>query len=71
MIKLLIDFPNICTSKMFLGQISRLLQHDSESVLEFFEISKFCPPQMNLEQFVPWDDAMDELVFASHTSIIW
>ena len=26
---------------------------------------------MQIEQFVPWDDDMEEIVFASHTSIIW
>jgi hypothetical protein len=71
MIKMISEFPNIPASKMFLQLIPRLLSHDSDVVLDFFEVSKFCPPQMNLEQFVPWDDNMDELVFASHTSIIW
>ena len=71
MIKMISEFPNIPASKMFLQLIPRLLSHDSDVVLDFFEVSKFCPPQMNLEQFVPWDDNMKELVFASHTSIIW
>lgn len=26
---------------------------------------------MSLEQFVPWNDEMEDLVFPSHTSIIW
>ena len=26
---------------------------------------------MAIEQFIPWEPDMNELVFASHTSLIW
>ena len=39
-------------------------------MIEFFETCIFQPPQMQIQQFIPWGDDMEEFVFASHTSII-
>lgn len=70
MIKMLFDFPNVCLSKMMMMSLPRLLSHESEEVVDFFENAVFCPPQMAVEQFIPWSPDMDQLIFASHTSLI-
>ena len=71
MIHMLFDFPNICLSRMMLKSMPMLLSHSSEHVVEFFERKIYKPPQMATEQFIPWESDMEELVFASHTSLIW
>ena len=70
MVEMLIDFPEQCVSKMMLKSLAVVLSHESESVINFFEECIFKPPQMQIEQFLPWNDDMDEFVFPSHTSVI-
>jgi hypothetical protein len=55
---------------MMLKSLAMILSHESSQVIEFFESSTFQPPQMQIQQFIPWGDDMEEFVFASHTSII-
>ena len=48
-----------------------ILSHSSEQIINFFEENLYQPPQMQLEQFIPWeDDDMEEFIFSSHTSVI-
>jgi hypothetical protein len=70
MVEMLIDFPEQCVSKMMLKSLAVVLSHESESVINFFEECIFKPPQMQIEQFLPWNDDMDEFVFPSHTSVM-
>lgn len=39
-------------------------------MINFFDNCWFIPPQMAIEQFVPWEDDLEMIVFPSHTSII-
>lgn len=57
---------------MMLKSLAVIVSHDSDMVIEFFDKSIYQPPQMQIEQFVPWSDELGEegLIFASHTSII-
>mgnify|MGYP000848373989 CR=1 FL=1 len=70
MIEMLLDFPEIAISKMVLKSLALILSHESDSVIEFFEANIFQPPQMQQEQFIPWNDDMEIFVFPSHTSVI-
>jgi len=70
MIDMLKDFPEFCVSKMMMKSISIILQHESEGVIDFLDTCIYRPPQMQLEQFVPWDSANPEILFACHTSYI-
>ena len=64
------DLPSYAITKMFIAEIPMLLAHESESILNFFEQSFFSPMQMKLPQFVPWETDAEELIFASHTSLM-
>lgn len=72
MIEMLSDFPDKCLTKMMLKSLAVIVSHDSDMVIEFFDHALYQPPQMQIEQFVPWSDDLSEegLIFASHTSII-
>ena len=71
MVQMLYDFPNICLSRLMLKSMPMLISHQSECVVDFFEKKIYKPPQMAIEQFIPWEPEMEEMVFASHTSLIW
>lgn len=71
MLEMLADFPDYCISKMILKSLFLTFTHPSDSVLTFFDNNIFMPPQMQIEQFIPWEDGdMEEFIFPSHTSII-
>jgi hypothetical protein len=71
MIELLQNFPDRCVTKMMLQSLSMILSHSSEQIINFFEENLYQPPQMQLEQFIPWvDDDMEKFIFSSHTSVI-
>ena len=71
MIEMLSQFKDYCISKMILKSLFMTFAHPSDNVLTFFEENIFQPPQMQIEQFIPWDGEEDEeFVFASHTSLI-
>lgn len=55
---------------MMLKSLALILSHESENVINYFEAAIFQPPQMQMEQFIPWNDDLDEFVFPSHTSVI-
>lgn len=67
---MLIDFPELCVSKMMLKSLALVFSHESDSVINFFEQNVFKPPQMQQEFFLPWQDDLDAFVFPSHTSVI-
>jgi hypothetical protein len=70
MIDMLKDYPDFCISKMMMKSFGIILGHNSESVIDFLDTCIYRPPQMQLEQFVPWDSANPEILFACHTSYI-
>lgn len=70
MIDMLKDYPDFCLSKMMMKSMAIVLQHSSEGVIDFLDTCIYRPPQMQLEQFVPWDSAVPEILFACHTSYI-
>lgn len=69
MMQLLVDFPEICLSKMIMKQLKELIDSGLLSVFNFFDQKTFQPPQMELVFQIPWEDD-EELIFASHTSIV-
>lgn len=71
MVQLLFDFRNMCLSKLMLKSLPLVLSHESQAVINFFEERIFCPPQMQIEHFVPWNPDLEEVIFPCHTSIIW
>lgn len=70
MVQMLKGFDNMCVTKMMLKSLSLIFQSDKDSMLDFFDQLWYIPPQMQIEQFVPWDDEIDLIKFSSHTSII-
>jgi hypothetical protein len=70
MIGMLENFPDRCVTKMMLQSLSMLLSHSSEVIISFFDNTIYQPPQMQVEQFIPWEDDMENFIFPSHTSII-
>ena len=55
---------------MFLSVIPIILAHESEYIYGFFDSAFFKPLQMRLPIFVPWESDDQDLIFASHTSIM-
>ena len=70
MIESLTGFKDICTTKMMLKSLALVVSNECEKVINFFDESFFQPPQMRIEQFVPWKEDLDQAVFASHTAVI-
>ena len=70
MIELLSDFPENQLSHMLLKTFSLILAHESPSVINFLDIMLYVPPQMQVEQFIQWDDDYEELILTSHTTVI-
>jgi hypothetical protein len=70
MVQMLKGFDNICVTKMMLKSLTLIFRNDADSMLNFFDQLWYIPPQMQIEQFVPWDDDIDVIKFPSHTSII-
>ena len=67
---MLADFPENMTSHMMLEVFSLILAHESPAVIDFLNIMLYVPPQMQVEQFIPWDESYEELLITSHTSVI-
>jgi hypothetical protein len=55
---------------MILKSLPVILSHESEPVYSYFDSAFFKNNSMDSALFVPWDDEMDEFVFACNTSII-
>ena len=71
MIEMMADFPDLCISKMLLKSYSEICENESDGVINFFEDGGiFQPPQMRIQQFVPWRKDMEEIIFSSHTAMI-
>jgi len=70
MIDMLKDFPDQCISKMMLKSLALIVSHENSAVIDFFECNIFQPPLMQIQQFIPWGDDMEEFIFPCHTSII-
>jgi hypothetical protein len=45
-VEMLVDFPELCTSKMMLKSLALVISHESDTVINFFEENIFKPPQM-------------------------
>lgn len=70
MVEMLKGFPELCLSRMMLKALGLIFSSQSISVLNFFEQSFFRPPQMEIEQFIPWNNELKELIFPCHTSVM-
>ena len=70
MIDMLKGFSDKCLTKMMIDTLSIILNHHQASVIEFMGNCFFVPPQMQIDQFIPWNDSQDEVIFPCHTSII-
>ena len=72
MIEMLKDFPEVCVTKMMLDCMFMILDHQSPKVLDFLDNCLFAPPQMQLEQVIPWpeEENLKEIIFPCHTSIV-
>ena len=70
MIQGLEGFTDICITKMILKSFALLLRSDNPDVIKFFDSCLYIPPQMQIEQFVPWNDGDEQIVFTCHTSVI-
>jgi hypothetical protein len=67
---MLLDFPDQCLSKMMLKSLALIVSHESSQVIDFFDTNTFVPPLMQIHQFIPWGNDMEEFVFPSHTSLV-
>jgi len=48
MVNMLQGFNDFTISKMIIKSVSSILEHDEETVINFFEYNIFCPPQMQV-----------------------
>jgi len=46
MIDMLTDFNDICSSKMMLGSLSKMLNDGQTQILEYFDKTNYNPPLM-------------------------
>ena len=60
----------ICITKMMLKSLALILTSENDAMIDFFDDAWFEPPQMRIDQFVPWNDDVENIVFPCHTSVI-
>ena len=70
MVQGLCEYTDLCITKMMLKSLALILSSENQQVIDFFNSATFQPPQMAMEQFVPWQEGIEQLVFPCHTSII-
>ena len=70
MVAMLKDFHEICSSKMMLSNLQDMVVSGFGQVLEYFDKSQFNPPLMQSPFVVQWPEDCEQIVFASHTSLM-
>lgn len=70
MIRMLSPFHEYCLTQMILRSLPRMLAHESDGVLGFFEQAVYVSPAMREPLLVQWPEDIEDYVFASNTSII-
>ena len=70
MIDMLEGYSGFCITKMMLHSIQDMINHGSEIIVKFFDTCTFQPLLMQQPLIVPWPQDLDELVFATGSSLI-
>ena len=70
MIDMLSDYSEYMLSKLMLSVVPTMIDNTNDTVLNFYNSAIYKPPLMQEAMIIPWPDDLNELIFASRSSLI-
>ena len=70
LLNMLIPFNEFCFSKMLIPCMPKMIKLETAVVARFFDNCVFKPSTMMEALTIPWPEGVDEMLFASNSSIV-
>ena len=63
-------FEKVCITKMILKSFQKMIKQQSVVIYNFFNVTMYKPVLIEEAMTIVWPDETDEVIFASHSTLI-